>query len=405
MSADLDFSPDPSLLLRGVELLRHYSYLPAPPPNKNTVQIGEIGLGSAGALTTAAELVLGRSQRLDQSTAFAHMDPPTPLVSWIGQLWNARLNQNLLHAATSPAAQLVEDQVVEWLAPWFGMDGGHFTSGSTLANLSALWAARELAGVSEVIASEGAHVSVRKAAQLLGLAYRTAPSSIAGQLDPASLPEDLSRAVLVLTAGATSTGAIDPLGLAGRSAWTHVDAAWAGPLRLTETYGGLLEGVQGADSVAISAHKLLFQPKGSAVILFRHAAAAHEALSFGAEYLTSRNLGVQGSRPAAAVPLYLTLLAWGRQGLVSRINACMAAAETFADWIAAERRLELFMRPITGVILWRSNREPTTELHHRLPVGLASTTTVGRDAWIRNVAANPAVDIEAVIAAVQQALH
>jgi L-2,4-diaminobutyrate decarboxylase len=335
--ADFDFEPDAALLSMGVNGLTH----PAESSRKSLpslkLRIDEVGLGTRAVIEQAAELVIARAQKLDASTAFAHMDPPAPLVSWIGELWNARLNQNLLHAETSPAARLIEEHIIEWLAPWFGMSGGHFTSGSTFANLTALWAARELGGVKQVVASRASHVSVAKATHLLGLAYRPVATNAEGVLDRGALPGDLSRTALVLTAGSASTGAIDPMRMAGRSAWTHVDAAWAGPLRLCEKYRYLLEGIQAADSVAISAHKLMFQPKGSALVLFRDVSAAHETLASGAGYLSTPNVGLLGSRPAAAVPLYLTLLAWGRQGLVERINRCMSAPRCLPSGLMLSR--------------------------------------------------------------------
>jgi len=153
-------------------------------------------------------------------------------------------------------------------APYFGMNGGHMTPGSSLANLTALWSARECAGITEVIASEAAHLSIAKAAHILCLKFRTVPINAIGSMDAEQLPSDMSKAVLVLTAGSTSTGAIDSFSLIGRAAWTHVDAAWAGPLRLSK-YTDLLDGITSADSVAVSAHKWLFQPKESALVLFK----------------------------------------------------------------------------------------------------------------------------------------
>ena len=72
-----------------------------------------------------------------------------------------------------------------------------------------------------------------------------------GRIRSSELPEDLSDAVLVLTAGSTSSGAIDSLALvgAGEAAWTHVDAAWAGPLVLSRQHGKRLAGIGQADSV------------------------------------------------------------------------------------------------------------------------------------------------------------
>ena len=73
------------------------------------------------------------------------------------ELWNARLNQNLLHSATAPFATEAEKQVIDWLQPYFGMGAGHMCSGSTLANLTALWAARDVKSIKKVVASEAAH--------------------------------------------------------------------------------------------------------------------------------------------------------------------------------------------------------------------------------------------------------
>jgi L-2,4-diaminobutyrate decarboxylase len=209
------------------------------------------------------------------------MDPPTPWVSWATTLWNASLNQNLLHPDLAPVASEVEALVIRWLAPEFGMDGGHMTPGSTLSNLTALWAARELCGIRRVVASDSAHLSVRKAANILGLEFRAITvDPLTGGLSKFDLQGvPLSDAALVLTAGSTAAGAIDDLSLTDSGqAWTHVDAAWAGPLRLSPRHRQLLAGIELADSVSVSCHKWMFQPKESALILFRQTAKADDAL-------------------------------------------------------------------------------------------------------------------------------
>ena len=78
------------------------------------------------------------------------MDPPTPWITWIMALWNASLNQNLLHPAISPVARDFETTAIDWLCPYFGMNGGHLTPGSTLSNLTALWVARDLKGIKKL---------------------------------------------------------------------------------------------------------------------------------------------------------------------------------------------------------------------------------------------------------------
>ena len=368
------------------------------------IELPQVGVGSTGALNSLAPSILGGAVRLGQATSFAHMDPPTPWITWAITLWNASLNQNLLHPATAPVARQLEGRVVAWLAPFFGMNGGHMTPGSTVANFTALWSARECAGITEVIASDGAHLSIAKAAHILGLKYLSVPIDANGSMDAARLPVNFSKSALVLTAGATSTGAIDPFDLAGRAAWTHVDAAWAGPLRMSK-HANLLAGIESADSVAVSAHKWLFQPKESALVLFRDTEKAHAAVSFGGAYLAAPNVGVLGSHGAAATALLATLLAWGREGVAQRIEHCMDLARCLRDFVVDDERLELYAEPQTGIVVWRPKDENLfDQILHQLPLGSTSITTIAGLKWFRNVAANPSADIELLIAAIQRVL-
>ncbi len=368
-------------------------------------RLPEQGLGATEALHVLAPTIIGGAARLGAETSFAHMDPPTPWVSWAVALWNAALNQNLLHPGTAPTARVLEERVIAWLAPYFAMSGGHMTPGSTVANLTALWAARECAGVTEVAAGAGAHLSIAKSAHVLGLKYRTLASDAAGALLPEAVTGDVSRTALVLTAGGTSTGAIDPLALAGRAAWTHVDAAWAGPLRLSPHHAARLSGIEGANSVAVSAHKWLFQPKESGLVLFRDVQTAHAALSFGGAYLAVPNIGLLGSHGAAAAPLLATLLAWGRAGMAARIERCVALGDQLACFIAADQRLELLCEPETAIVVWRPREAARMEpLRARLPEGGVSLTTIGGERWLRNVAANPNADVPAMCNLITAAL-
>ena len=400
---DNEFLADHDGLQHALELLgRKHG---GPGPLNLPASLPAKGLGSMTTLDLLAPWVLGSAAHLGDDTTFAHMDPPTPWLTWATTLWNASLNQNLLHPATAPVAREIEKQVMDWLAPLFGMTGGHMTPGSTLANLTALWAARDCTGAREVVASDSAHLSIAKAAHILGLRYRTVPTDTRGAFIKEALPQDLTQTALVLTAGTTSTGAIDPLELAGRAAWTHVDAAWAGPLQLSTAYANRLAGIELADSVAISAHKLLFQPKESALVLFKDTAKANAAISFGGAYLAVPNVGVLGSHGATAIPLLATLLAWGREGLASRIDHCMSLAERFADFIQGEARLELFSAPRTGVVVWRPRDAQNLEkVLKQLPPGAASATTIDGQRWLRCVAANPNADIETLTQRIQQAI-
>jgi L-2,4-diaminobutyrate decarboxylase len=393
-------TPDPSFvagdgLRRALELLMSPDGLTGElPPG-----LPETGVGEARALEMMSGRVLGEAARLGSSSSLAHMDPPTPWITWAMALWDASLNQNMLHEVTSPFATQAEALVLAWLTPYFGMQGGHFCSGSTIANLTGLWAARDAAGVKTVVTSAAAHLSVEKAARMLGLECVKVPVDALGRLDREQLP-DLTDACLVLTAGTTSTGSIDPLDLVGTAKWTHVDAAWAGPLRLSHAHAGKLDGLDGADSVAVSAHKWLFQPKDSALVLFRDLEAANAAISFGGGYLAKPNIGVQGSRSAAAIPLLATLLAWGREGLAQRLDRLMEVADALADAIASSDRLELWNRPQSAVNVFRPTNRQSDAFIHAAPAGMLSKCVLEGEVWARSVAANPSVDVDLVIESV-----
>ncbi len=229
-------APDPSFMTsdglnKAVDLLASRSGTPGDLP----LALPESGVGEMQALEMLSGHVLGEAAQLGSPTSLAHMDPPTPWITWAMALWDAGLNQNTLHEMTSPFATQAEARVLSWLTPSFGMQGGHFCAGSTIANLTGIWAARDAAGAKTVITSQAAHLSVEKACRLLELELVVVPVDGRGRLSPA--------------------------------------------------HAGKLDGIGAADSVAVSAHKWLFQPKDSALVMFRDLEAANAAVSFGGGYL------------------------------------------------------------------------------------------------------------------------
>lgn len=412
MAVDPDFSVPPNHLELALSLLAsHHRDAAEPRPGSPAVDLAaelpEEGLGGAEALRTLARAFFPAAARLGHAGYFAHMDPPTPWMSWAGALWAAAFNQNLLHAETGASARELERRVVSWLATPFGMDGGHLVPGSTVANITALWAAREVRGVRAIVASELAHLSIRKAASLLGLELHEVPADDRHRLRAnAAEGVDVSRAAVVLTAGTVAAGAIDPLDAFAGAAWRHVDAAWAGPLRLTR-HAGLLAGIERADSVSVSGHKWLFQPKDSATVLFQDTTTAHNALSFGAGYLAVPNVGLLGSHGAVALPLAATLMAWGRGGLAARVEHCMRLADQLAERIAREPGLELFAPPVTGIVLWRprhADARAVQQVQERMRGAFVSITEVRGQTWLRSVAANPQAEPDRVVDSVLAAL-
>lgn len=360
----------------------------------------ETGADPRTVLATLASPALEGVTRLAHPGFFAHMDPPTPWPTWVTAAWAAAFNQNLLHPEVAPLARQVEARVVEWLLEPFGMAAGHLVPGSSLANLTALWAARERTGARRVVASAASHLSVKKAADILGLAYVAVPVDAAQRLDASALPPDLDDAILVLTAGTTITGSIDPLDAGQGAAWRHVDAAWSGPMILSPRQAHQLAGIERADSVVVSAHKWLFQPKESALVAFADP-ASQEVVTYGGPYLAAPNVGLQGSHgSAAALALAATLLTLGREGVAELIELTMDAADRLAALIGDEPALELWGEPASGIVVWRPVGADPDAARARLTDAWVSVSTLEGERWLRSVAANPWADPDLVVRAV-----
>lgn len=406
--SETDHQVDHPLLLAAIDLLEH-TRRPRSKPVPADVDLSlpsELiteGLGEHEALARLAPSVLKQTAQLHHPGYFAHMDPPTPAITWAAALWQVASNQNLLHPDVAPSARQLERRVVEWIAPFFGMHGGHFVPGATISNFTALWAAREVAGITRVICSDCAHLSIRKSADILGLRFEAMPSDDAHRL-PVEALGDCSDAAVVLTAGTVGVGAIDPLGELRHAGWVHVDAAWVGALRFTTQHASLLDGIELADSVGFSAHKWLYQPKGTALVLFRDCEPAHRAMTYGGGYLAAPNVGMLGSAPATALPLAATLLAWGRAGLSERIERDLAKANQLADLVKVDRRFQLWGTPNAGIVVWRPREQDARLVRSSLSDAWVSLIEIDGDVWFRCVAANPNVDPQHVFERVVAAL-
>ena len=260
---------------------------------------------------------------------------------------------------------------------------GQPTSGGTVANLQALWTARNTASLATgdakdgvILASQYAHYSVSKALDVLGLGEAglvTVPTTDF-KMDVGALKtalEGLQRSnrkvlAIVAIAGTTEAGAFDPIreiADLGKKygAWVHVDAAWAGGLIFAPTARNLFDGIELADSITVDAHKSLFAPMGFGMALYRSPYAAR-AITKEAEYIIRKgepDLGkfsLEGSRSAQALHLHACLAALGRSGLSAVAEHKLHVTRAFAALIEADPAFELFAQPESDILLFRARK-------------------------------------------------
>jgi glutamate/tyrosine decarboxylase-like PLP-dependent enzyme len=347
------------------------------------------------------------TSRLRGSYPFFHpsyigqmLKPPHP-VAVAGYLAAMLVNSNNHALDGGPATSAMEEEVVEQLAAMFGLGTylGHLTSSGTLANLEALFVARESHPHQGIAVSAEAHYTHGRVCHLLGLPIYTVPVDNHGRMDTNALDQLLSTGVVgtvVATAGTTALGAVDPVHhivpLARRhGVRVHVDAAYGGFFALLsqeEPTTALVaveawRAIADCDSVVIDPHKHGLQPYGCGAVLFSDPAIArfywHDSRY---TYFTSDRphlgeISLECSRSgAAAAALWLTLklLPLTRQGLGAVLAAGRRAALRWAELIDESPLLELYQLPELDIVTYYPRTTPAT----LVDIGNASTDLMHR---------------------------
>jgi len=284
------------------------------------------------------------------------------------------LNQNLVKVETSKAFTPLERQVLGMMHNLVYQENeafyqtwmhsaqhslGAFCSGGTVANITALWVARNkllkadgnFKGISRrglfaalqhygyqglaILVSERGHYSLKKSADILGIgqdsviAIETDENNkidcqkLAAKCQQLSI-QNIKVLAIVGVAGTTETGNVDPLDKMADIAeqfqcYFHVDAAWGGATLLSNKHRSILAGIERADSVTIDAHKQMYVPMGAGVVLFKDPSSVAD-IEHHAEYILrqgSKDLGshtLEGSRPGMAMFVYASLHIISRPG-------------------------------------------------------------------------------------------
>ena len=303
------------------------------------------------------------------------LKPPHPLAraAYALAMW---INPNNHALDGGRASSRMEVEAVRGIARMFGWTDflGHLTSSGTFANLEALWIAGRVAPGKRVVASEQAHYTHRRISEVLGLAFTSVPADARGRIDPMALEAILAAGdvgTVVVTLGATATGAVDPLhhvlALRGKFLFRiHVDAAYGGYFALADNLDGdaaqSFASIAQADSIVVDPHKHGLQPYGCGCILFRDPAVGrfykHDSpyTYFTSEELHLGEISLECSRAgASAVALWATqeLLPLRREGeFAASLSRCREAALEMQRRICADRRFVSPFLPDLDIVVW-----------------------------------------------------
>jgi glutamate/tyrosine decarboxylase-like PLP-dependent enzyme len=340
------------------------------------------GAGAPGALALLQERYTPWMSGSAGPRYFGFVTGGTTPAALIGDWLTAAYDQNGSDAGESGIRQLSLDAIgmirdLLGLPPMFD---GVFVTGATTSAVVALATARQWVGHQRGVAvsEEGAltlgpvpvlsgtpHSSIAKALSITGLGRAalvpvpTLPDREAVDVDLlARVLEQLDLdgqgpAIVVANAGTVNTCDFDDLGAiaalkARHPFWLHVDGAFGAVAAASPRYRHLLDGLEAADSITVDAHKWLNVPYDSAVILTRHLSLQGEVFSSLAAYLPTQvrpdtfiHLTPENSQRVRALPVWMTLVAYGRAGYAQLVERCCALAAWLGERIDDDPRFRL----------------------------------------------------------------
>jgi glutamate/tyrosine decarboxylase-like PLP-dependent enzyme len=290
--------------------------------------------------------------------------PVALAANWLAGVWD----QNAGGWVMSPVAAKLEEVAANWLLEALDLPRESvvgFVTGATMANFSALAAARtallKRAGWNlraegatraprlRVIASEQQHPAVYKALAMLGVGsaeVERVKTDEQGRILPAHLPALDNRTLLLIQAGNVNSGSFDPfIEICHRArqhnAWVHVDGAFGLWARASLSKRYVADGVELADSWALDAHKWLNVPYDSAMYVCRDNQSVQDIFGVDAPYLErgatreSSNFTPEMSRRGRGIEIWAALKFLGREGLGELIDRCCRFAVRFAERLNA----------------------------------------------------------------------
>jgi len=281
--------------------------------------------------------------------------PVTVATNWLSTAWD----QNVVMHEVTPATATIEKVAIDWMVDLFGFPAGTgagFVTGATVANFTALAAARHrvfedvgwnveadgLIGAPPItlIVGNEAHPTLFKSLGMLGVRV---PTDGQGRMISSELPDINGPTIVCTQAGNINTGAFDPIAdicaaVKPHGAWVHVDGAFGLWAEASAAHRSLTAGMQQADSWATDAHKWLNVPYDGGIAFVRNASDLAASMAIKADYLMTdtehrdpSDYTPELSRRGRGVDVWAALLSLGRKGVEELVDRCCRHARRFAE--------------------------------------------------------------------------
>ncbi len=344
-------------------------------------------------VTRLFEDILKYSNHMHHPKYMGHQVSPTMPVAALAGFLGEFINNGMAVYEVGPSATAIEKLVVERFLQQIGFDGegdGYITSGGTLANLTALLAARKAVAGQDVwelghneklavMVSSEAHYCIDRACRIMGLGAEgiiKIPVNDEYHMETDRLEEAYRQArdrglrvlAVVGSAPSTATGMFDDLEAISRfcknhGLWFHVDGAHGGAAIFSDPYRHLLRGIEMADSVVIDGHKMMLMPVITTLLLFKNKVHANSTFSQKALYLWEDNADEEWfnisrktfecTKHMMSIKYFAVMKVFGTGIFNEHVSRAFDLGRTFGEKIRRRKDFELFLKPHCNIVVFR----------------------------------------------------
>lgn len=336
------------------------------------------------------EKVMTQSNVVSHPKSYSFVPGPSNFISAMGDALASGFNIFSGGWAASPAAAEMEIVTMNWLLNLYGFPvkrgGGIFTSGGSMANLTAVATARQVKcgddfSKAVIYLSDQAHSSNIKAVRVLGFSkeqIRIIPTDGEFKIGINKLKNAIAKDKLegwepfcfIASAGTTNTGTVDPLNeLAAickkEKIWFHIDAAYGGAAILSKNGKQLLAGIEKADSITVDPHKWFFQPYEIGCLLVRNHKWLKGTFTEKPEYLRDiegneseinfYDHGIELTRRFRALKFYMSIKTFGLKAFRKAITYNIKLAEETEEYFRKSDKWEVVSPATLAIINFRYN--------------------------------------------------